>query len=101
MRLAIQLECGMLLCFLESYSFNTIIPSMWLWCMPSCCQHLLLLQVGGLLLVAPEHRLSMQLKRGELWREGRRDICAALDELALDVPYCDILDENDVLLHHR
>jgi len=57
--------------------------------------------VGGLLLVAPEHRLSLMLKRDELWQAGERDTCAAIDVLTSEVPYTDILDENDVLLHHR
>lgn len=56
-------------------------------------------QVGGLLLVAPEHRLSLQLKRDEL--HGRdRAACGELDRLA-DMPYVDLMDEVDMLLHHK
>jgi hypothetical protein len=55
--------------------------------------------VGGLLLVAPEHRLSFQLKRDELW--GLQDAtCAEMDRLAA-MHYIDIVDEIDVMLHHR
>ncbi|GLC35571.1 thioredoxin-disulfide reductase [Pleodorina starrii] len=63
-------------------------------------------QEGGLLLVAPEHRLSLQLKRLELGvgqqkqDEEMEDICTALDHLAA-MPYLDLLDESDELLHHR
>ncbi len=56
-------------------------------------------QVGGLLLVAPEHRLSLQLKRDELW-DADPDACAELDELE-SMAYIDIMDENDVLLSHK
>ncbi|GIL75394.1 hypothetical protein Vretifemale_5196 [Volvox reticuliferus] len=59
-------------------------------------------QEGGLLLVAPEHRLSMGLKRIELGALGveKAAECAGLDRLAA-MPYVDILDESDELLHHR
>ncbi|GLC49187.1 thioredoxin-disulfide reductase [Pleodorina starrii] len=63
-------------------------------------------QEGGLLLVAPEHRLSLQLKRLELGVGQQKqddetaDICTALDHLAA-MPYLDLLDESDELLHHR
>ncbi|EFJ48301.1 hypothetical protein VOLCADRAFT_104794 [Volvox carteri f. nagariensis] len=64
---------------------------------------------GGLLLVAPEHRLSLLLKRQEMWQQQQsrpdgQDVVAtavaALDQLA-SLPYLDILDESDELLHHR
>ncbi|KAG2486452.1 hypothetical protein HYH03_014899 [Edaphochlamys debaryana] len=73
---------------------------------------------GGLVLVAPEHRLSLLLKRTEAGlraaaaeeaeaeggtggeAERGRDVCAALDEQAA-LPYVDVLDESDELLHHR
>ncbi|KAG2496538.1 hypothetical protein HYH03_005361 [Edaphochlamys debaryana] len=67
-------------------------------------------QDGGLLLVAPEHRLSLLLKRTELALRAERceagaqqallTCCSALDELA-GLPYMDVLDESDELLHHR
>ncbi|KAG2496793.1 hypothetical protein HYH03_005201 [Edaphochlamys debaryana] len=75
-------------------------------------------QDGGLVLVAPEHRLSLLLKRTELGLEApaEEDIevedeeeaerqaaalcCSALDELT-ELPYVDVLDESDELLHHR
>jgi hypothetical protein len=64
---------------------------------------LLPLQVGGLLLMAPEHRLSLQLKGQELWlRDGEQDraVWAELQGLA-SLPFLDLLDESDELLHHR
>ncbi|KAG2492072.1 hypothetical protein HYH03_009568 [Edaphochlamys debaryana] len=67
-------------------------------------------QDGGLVLVAPEHRLSLLLKRTEMGskaqageeedREAAARCCSALDELAA-LPYMDVLDESDELLHHR
>ena len=52
--------------------------------------------------MAPEHRLSLQLKRHELWAQGaqRAPDCDALDYVA-GLPYLDLLDESDELLHHR
>ncbi|KAG2501267.1 hypothetical protein HYH03_001073 [Edaphochlamys debaryana] len=65
---------------------------------------------GGLVLVAPEHRLSLLLKRAEMGfgaeageeedRQGAARCCSALDELSA-LPYMDVLDESDELLHHR
>ncbi|GLC47559.1 hypothetical protein PLESTB_000001100 [Pleodorina starrii] len=59
-------------------------------------------QEGGLLLTAPEHRLSLLLKRQELWAKGhaREAEVTALDRLAA-LPYLDLMDESDELLHHR
>jgi len=57
-------------------------------------------QVGGLLLVAPEHRASLLLKRDELWEGGDRVVCAELDKLK-GMAYLDLVDENDVLLSHK
>ncbi|GLC47557.1 hypothetical protein PLESTB_000000900 [Pleodorina starrii] len=59
-------------------------------------------QEGGLLLTAPEHRLSLLLKRQELWAKGhaREAEVTALDRLAA-LPYLDLMDERDELLHHR
>lgn len=52
--------------------------------------------------MAPEHRLSLQLKRQELWEKGRPCMVEvmALDRLAA-LPFLDILDESDELLHYR
>jgi len=55
--------------------------------------------VGGLLLVSPEHRLSLHLKQDELWGVDP-STWTALAEMDL-VNFVDIMDENDVLLHHR
>ncbi|PNH12759.1 hypothetical protein TSOC_000243 [Tetrabaena socialis] len=59
-------------------------------------------QEGGLLLAAPEHRLSLQLKWHELRAEGgaAAQVCAVLEAVAR-LPYLDLLDESDELLHHR
>lgn len=57
-------------------------------------------QSGGVLLVAPEHRLSLQLKAIELWGRGEHSLFCKVQEL-LTLPYQDILDESDELLHHR
>lgn len=60
-------------------------------------------QVGGLLLVVPEHRLSLQLKWHELQMRGGAAslaVCAELQALA-NMPYLDLLDESDEILHHR
>ncbi len=59
--------------------------------------------MGGLLLVAPEHRLSLQLKQQELLLQGTPAATVVgrqLQQLA-SLPYVDILDESDELLHHR
>eukprot|EP00200_Dunaliella_tertiolecta_P017830 CAMPEP_0202416882 /NCGR_PEP_ID=MMETSP1128-20130828/41027_1 /ASSEMBLY_ACC=CAM_ASM_000463 /TAXON_ID=3047 /ORGANISM="Dunaliella tertiolecta, Strain CCMP1320" /LENGTH=211 /DNA_ID=CAMNT_0049024019 /DNA_START=115 /DNA_END=747 /DNA_ORIENTATION=- len=56
-------------------------------------------QVGGLLLVAPEHGHFLELKHNGLWNLVHA-VCAELDELSA-MPYIDIIDENDVILHHR
>jgi hypothetical protein len=61
------------------------------------------LQVGGLLLVVPEHRMSLELKWYELRMKGEPQdlvVCQELEALAA-VPYLDVLDESDELLHHR
>lgn len=57
-------------------------------------------QVGGLLLVAPEHRLSLLLKSYELWGAGDNTVFGQLQQI-MALPYQDILDESDELLHHR
>lgn len=58
------------------------------------------LQEGGLLLVAPEHRLSLELKWQELWEQGRKDLCTQINGIRA-MPCTDILDECDELLNHR
>jgi hypothetical protein len=58
------------------------------------------LQVGGVLLTTPERRLSLLLKRQELWEQGQRDLSSGLDQL-VNLPYIDLLDESDELLSHR
>jgi hypothetical protein len=59
------------------------------------------LQAQGVLLVAPEHRLSLQHKQRELWDdEGQAAVCEELQAL-FSLPYLDIHDESDELLHHR
>jgi hypothetical protein len=50
--------------------------------------------------VAPQHRLSLGLKRHELRRAGATAACQALDSL-FSLQFLDILDESDDLLHHR
>ncbi len=56
--------------------------------------------MGGMLLVAPEHRSSLELKIHELRLKGEMEACKALAEVA-GLPYLDLLDESDELLHHR
>jgi hypothetical protein len=58
------------------------------------------MQEGGLLLMAPQHRLSLLLKWHELRSAAASSACAVLDDMAA-LPYMDILDESDELLHHR
>lgn len=56
-----------------------------------------------MLLVAPEHRLSLANKWHEVRNSKAQDreaVCSALDQLA-SLPYLDLLDESDELLHHR
>ncbi|KAL4434355.1 hypothetical protein ABPG75_000796 [Micractinium tetrahymenae] len=56
---------------------------------------------GGVLLTTPERRLSLHLKRQELWQQGRKELWAALAAIEERVPYIDLLDESDELLTHR
>lgn len=53
-----------------------------------------------MLLTTPERRLSLLLKRQELWQQGQAELCGALDSL-LQQPAIDLLDESDELLSHR
>jgi hypothetical protein len=64
------------------------------------------LQVGGVLLVAPEHRNSLHLKYLELALAGgaedtAADLASSLLQLQISFPYYDILDESDEVLHHQ
>ena len=58
------------------------------------------LQEGGVLLTTPERRLSLFLKRQELWQQGSKELGAALDAV-LELPYINLLDESDELLSYR
>lgn len=57
---------------------------------------------GGALVVAPEHRLSLELKVKELHQGGEHDIAARIEKdiLEQDIWY-DIIDECDEVLRHR
>jgi len=57
---------------------------------------------GGALVVAPEHRLSLELKVKELHRRGEHDIATHTEKdiLERDIWY-DIIDECDEVLRHR
>ncbi len=55
-----------------------------------------------MLLVTPQHRLSLQHKWHELNRGTAKNgaVCTALSELAA-LPFKDLIDEADEVLHHR
>lgn len=55
---------------------------------------------GGVLLVAPEHRLSLQLKWHELRLQGKHALCELLDQF-FALPSRDCLDESDEVLRHK
>lgn len=57
-------------------------------------------QSGGVLLVAPEHRLSLQLKWHELNLAGETTLCDLLDQF-FALPSRDCLDESDEVLRHK
>eukprot|EP00438_Fugacium_kawagutii_P034194 Skav233192 [mRNA] locus=scaffold24:332899:334305:- [translate_table: standard] len=57
-------------------------------------------QSGGVLLVAPEHRLSLQLKWHELRLQGEQALCDLLAEF-FAFPSRDCLDESDEVLRHK
>ena len=63
--------------------------------MTHCCR-----QEGGFVAVAPEHRLSLELKVKELHLNGEINLSKELEKVVLDT-WCDILDEVDEILHHR
>lgn len=54
---------------------------------------------GGALLVTPEHRQSLYLKGLEL-RGTRPDVSFEITGMA-EMPFIDVYDESDELLHHR
>jgi hypothetical protein len=56
---------------------------------------------GGALVVAPEHRLSLELKAKELYRSGDKDVASRIESFIKEDMWCDILDECDELLRHR
>ena len=56
---------------------------------------------GGALVVAPEHRLSLELKAKELHHSGDKDIAARIDQMVHADMWRDILDECDALLCQR
>ena len=56
---------------------------------------------GGSVVVAPEHRLSLQLKWHEARLAGNDALVAELTRLDAQLHFHDILDECDALLSHR
>jgi len=57
---------------------------------------------GGAIVVAPEHRLSLELKAKELYYCGEKDIATLIEnEIIKQDIWRDILDECDELLRHR
>jgi len=56
---------------------------------------------GGSVVVAPEHRLSLQLKWHEARLPGNDALVAELTRLDAQLHFHDILDECDALLSHR
>ena len=57
-------------------------------------------EVGGLLMVAREHRLSLDLKWHDFYGKGESDTCAMIRRLQ-GMPYLDLFDESDELLRHK
>lgn len=66
----------------------------------SVCVHGLFSQERGLLLVTPEHRLSLELKWHECNAQQHTEICKQLDTLSA-YPYLDLIDESDEALSNR
>jgi len=59
------------------------------------------MRAHGAIFISPEHRLSLQLKWHELrLSQVNADLVQALPSLD-DLPYCDLLDESDEILHHK
>ena len=57
--------------------------------------------VGGVVVVAPEHRLSLQLKCHVARLANHDALVAALTQLDAQLGFFDILDESDEVLSHR
>ena len=57
-------------------------------------------KLGGVLLCAPEHRLSLKLKFFELKQAGASEVCDVLKEID-SFKYLDILDEVDEILRTK
>eukprot|EP00957_Ditylum_brightwellii_P211337 15366067-Ditylum_brightwellii.AAC.1 len=55
---------------------------------------------GGFIVVAPEHRLSLEMKVKELHLCGQLELSKDLHEVVSDSWY-DVIDEVDEVLHHR
>nr|KAE8935407.1 hypothetical protein PF009_g14649 [Phytophthora fragariae] len=53
---------------------------------------------GGIQIIAPEHRMSLELKRLE---QSDDSIVEILDEILDNSQFVDVLDECDALLHHK
>ena len=58
------------------------------------------MRMRGALCVAPEHRLSLQLKWHEMRLSEKDELVELLPRLD-KLPYCDVLDESDEILHHK
>ena len=56
---------------------------------------------SGFVIVAPEHRLSLQLKIKELELGKMHNLATKVQTLVQEIFWIDILDESDELLHHR
>lgn len=59
---------------------------------------------GKFLMLAPEHRMSLELKRLDLVAAAEASdtaLVVALDEILDGEQYIDILDESDAVLHHK
>ncbi|CAI5741646.1 unnamed protein product [Hyaloperonospora brassicae] len=54
---------------------------------------------GGIQMVSPEHRMSLELKRLELG--DKNAFAPQLDQLLDKTQFVDVLDECDALLHHK
>ena len=62
----------------------------------------------GFIMITPEHRLSLELKRKELHlfsppekSDNSKELSKILHHLIEDTKWCNIFDESDELLHHR
>lgn len=66
--------------------------------MYACSKHCM--DCGGVLFVAPEHRLSLKLKWHELRAAKQTELCAELDILDA-MKYVDVMDESDEVLRYK